>query len=43
MNKTYIELHKKVKPQTKEHSKMCKEEEKLFKEWFAIKKSTSKV
>ncbi len=33
-HKPYIDSHKKVKPCTKAWSKMCAEEEKLFKKWF---------
>ncbi len=36
-HKPYIKLHRKEKPMTKAHSKMCEEEENLFKEWFKEK------
>ena len=37
-HKPYVDKHKHIKPITKEFTKMCKEEEKLFKIWFNDKK-----
>jgi len=37
-HKPYREKHKKINPGTKAWSKMCKEEERLFKKWFKEQK-----
>jgi len=37
-HKPYINSHKHIKPTTKAWSKMCEEEEKLFKKWFEEQK-----
>jgi len=41
-HKPYIHSHKHIKPLTKEYLKMCKEEEKLFKNWFEEKLKNGK-
>ena len=34
-HKPFIDAHKNIKPNTKEWTKLCREEEDLFKKWLA--------